>query len=108
MNPQTYVDDENLTKEEIVLNYIRNSESFRLFLKTLDSIEPLKGVTFSFTEKARVTDREFNEEELKRGNFTKKLEQTNMVNPEIIKVVEDAKKSKELVRDADGSIFYEE
>ena len=102
MNSQTYIKEENKLKEEIILNYIKNSKSFKLFLKTLNNFEPLEGVTFSFIEKSKAVEREFNEEDLKRKVFSKKIEETNTSNSEIHSKIEEQMKCKDLIKDKDG------
>jgi hypothetical protein len=99
MKPQTYGE---ISKEEIVLNYIRNSKGFRAFLHSLDDIEPLKGVTFTFSEVSNNIEREFLEDDLKRGIYSQKIESTNMDNPDVTAKIDSRMKRKELVEDKDG------
>ena len=97
-----------IDKMEVVLNTLIQAKLFRAFCESLPSDIDSKRIEFKIHYKQpKEIIKDWNQEDLKRKVFSKKIEKTNMDNPEITEAVEKNKATKTLFKDKDG-LYYEE
>jgi len=96
-----------LDKTQVVLQKIVRTKAFKIFIQSLPDNFSDKDIRFHlYYSEPILSEREWNETERKKKVFTKKIETQD--NKELQSKIEEQMKSKELVKDADGSYSYEE